>query len=274
MSDQPALPTLDDARQVLAAADSLLAGALARARVLTQNGRAIDEHQVLAERVAYAATEARAARELIEYAAGVRSEGRGDAWLEATAAAGAAELVASLVARLTPAVDDLGIGDEALQASLPRRPPQEAARRVERSRVPRDRARGCGTPRSQRDAARRDARAGALLGSRVRREGDRAARRAHPPHRRPDPGGVHHEDGRTRLLRTLGARSVRRLRDGQPRDDPHHRGALARVARRGGFADHAPGDPHQGADGGRHRGAEEVLAARRSPPARSWWASR
>ena len=119
MSDQPALPTLDDARQLLAAADSLLAGALTRARILTQNGKAIDDHQVLAERVAYAATEARAARELIEYAAGVRSEGRGGAWLEATAAAGAAELVASLVARLTPAVDDLGIGDDALQASFP-----------------------------------------------------------------------------------------------------------------------------------------------------------
>ncbi|MBS1106524.1 MAG: hypothetical protein H6Q91_2026, partial [Deltaproteobacteria bacterium] len=74
---------------------------------------------MLAERVAYAATEARAARELIEYAAGARREGRGDAWLEATAAAGAAELVASLVARLTPAVDDLGIGDDALQASFP-----------------------------------------------------------------------------------------------------------------------------------------------------------
>ncbi len=28
-----------------------------------------------------------------------------------------------------------------------------------------------------------------------------------------------------------------------------------------GFADHAPGDPHQGAARGRHRGAEEVLAA-------------
>ena len=119
MSDQPALPTLGDARPLLAAADSLLAGALARARVLTRNGKAIDDYQVLAERVAYAATEARAARELIDYAASVRSEGRGDAWFEATAAAGAAELVASLVARLTPAVDDLGIGDDALQASFP-----------------------------------------------------------------------------------------------------------------------------------------------------------
>ena len=56
MSDQLALPNLDDARQLLVAADSLLAGALARARVITENGKAIDDHQVLAERVAYAAT--------------------------------------------------------------------------------------------------------------------------------------------------------------------------------------------------------------------------
>jgi (2S)-methylsuccinyl-CoA dehydrogenase len=115
----PALPTLDDARALLAAADSLLAGALARAREITKKGAAIDDHQVLAERVAYAATEARAARELLEYAKGVASEGRADAWLEATAAAGAADLIASLVARLTPAIDDLGLGDEALHAAFP-----------------------------------------------------------------------------------------------------------------------------------------------------------
>jgi (2S)-methylsuccinyl-CoA dehydrogenase len=115
----PALPTLDDARALLAAADSLLAGVLARASEITKKGAAIDDHQVLAERVAYAATEGRAARELLEYAQGVKSRGRGDSWLEATAAAGAAELVASLLARLTPAIDDLGLGDDALQAAFP-----------------------------------------------------------------------------------------------------------------------------------------------------------
>jgi (2S)-methylsuccinyl-CoA dehydrogenase len=118
MSD-PALPTIADAQQLLAAADTLLASALGRAREITKNGAAIDDHQVLAERVAYAATEARAAHALLDSAQSVKSEGRGDAWLEATAAAGAADLVASLLARLTPAVDDLGIGDEALQAAFP-----------------------------------------------------------------------------------------------------------------------------------------------------------
>ncbi|RIL01582.1 MAG: acyl-CoA dehydrogenase [Proteobacteria bacterium] len=115
----PALPTLDDARELLAGADALLGGALDRARAITKNGAAIDDHQVLSERVAYAATEARAAHELVEYAARVAAEGRGDAWLQATAAAGAAELVASLVARLTPALDDLGLGDAALESAFP-----------------------------------------------------------------------------------------------------------------------------------------------------------
>lgn len=115
----PTLPKLDDARPLLAAADALLGDALARAREITKNGAKIDDHQVLSERVAYAATEARAAQELIAYAEGVKAEGRGDAWLEATAAAGAADLVASLLARLTPAIDDLGLGDAAIEKAFP-----------------------------------------------------------------------------------------------------------------------------------------------------------
>ena len=66
----PALPSIADSQQLLAAADTLLAGVMDRARAITKNGAAIDDHQVLAERVAYAATEARAARELLHYAEG------------------------------------------------------------------------------------------------------------------------------------------------------------------------------------------------------------
>jgi (2S)-methylsuccinyl-CoA dehydrogenase len=119
MNTPPRLPTLADARPLCAAAEALLEGSLARARAITDGGKRIDDHQVLAERVAYAATEARAARELVDFAARVRAEGRGDAWLEASAAAGAAELVASLWNRIAPAVDDLGIGDDALAAAFP-----------------------------------------------------------------------------------------------------------------------------------------------------------
>jgi (2S)-methylsuccinyl-CoA dehydrogenase len=115
----PPLPTLDDARALVAAAEAFMGGALERARAITANGKAIDDHQVLAERIAYAATEARAARELVAYAEGVEKEGRATALLLGTAAAGAAELVASLVARLSPAVDDLGLGEAALEAAFP-----------------------------------------------------------------------------------------------------------------------------------------------------------
>ena len=115
----PALPTLADAKTLLAAADSFLDAALARAKDITKNGAAIDDHQVLSERVAYAATEARAARELIVYAEGMQKEGRADALLLGTAAAGAAELIGSLVTRLSPALDDLGLGDAALEKSFP-----------------------------------------------------------------------------------------------------------------------------------------------------------
>ena len=115
----PHLPALADARPLLAAAERLLDGTVARARAITEDGQRIDDHQVLAERVAYAATEARAARELVEFAARAGEAGRGSAALEATAAAGAADLVTSLWQRLAPAADDLGIGDDAFQSAFP-----------------------------------------------------------------------------------------------------------------------------------------------------------
>ena len=63
----PALPTLDGARRLAARSRrALLAGALGRAREITSTGAAIEEHQVVAERVAYAATEVGIARELVE----------------------------------------------------------------------------------------------------------------------------------------------------------------------------------------------------------------
>jgi len=114
-----ALPSLVDARAALAAAETLVERSVARARELTHGGDGIDAHQVLAERVAYAATEARAARELVAYVAGLRSEGRGDAALETLAAAATAELAISVRNRLEPALEDLGLDEGALDAAYP-----------------------------------------------------------------------------------------------------------------------------------------------------------
>ncbi len=118
MSDTP-LPTLDQARSILAAAQALVDAALSRGREITAGGRAIDDHQVLSERVAYAATEVRAAHELVEYGTGVVQEGRADALFEATVAAGTAELAASLRERLEPALEDLGLSEADFDAVFP-----------------------------------------------------------------------------------------------------------------------------------------------------------
>jgi (2S)-methylsuccinyl-CoA dehydrogenase len=114
-----ASPTLDGAQSLLSAADLLIEQAVTRTREITDNGKRIDDHQVLAERVAYAATEGRAARELIDFAAGARAEGRCDEHLERTCAASVADLVASLRGRLEHAIDDLGLGEDALEATFP-----------------------------------------------------------------------------------------------------------------------------------------------------------
>ena len=112
-------PTLDDARTLLAAADQLLAQAVERTKEITSGGKAIDDHQVLTERVAYADTETRAARELIAAMDAARESGQASAELELCAAAGVGELVTAMRDRLAPSVDDLGIGDAGLDAAFP-----------------------------------------------------------------------------------------------------------------------------------------------------------
>jgi (2S)-methylsuccinyl-CoA dehydrogenase len=113
------LPTLGDAGPLLAAGESLLDEALARTRAVTGGGERIDEHQVLTERVAYAATQGRAARALFDFVADARAAGRGDSALETLAAAAVAELVRGLRDRLEPALDDLGLGEAALARAFP-----------------------------------------------------------------------------------------------------------------------------------------------------------
>jgi (2S)-methylsuccinyl-CoA dehydrogenase len=112
-------PTLDDARRLLDAADSLLGKSLDAARKITENGKRIDDHQVLSERVAYATTERRAARELVDYVGSVQAEGRSSDILERTAVAGVGELVMRLRNRIEPAVEDLGLGDAAIDEAFP-----------------------------------------------------------------------------------------------------------------------------------------------------------
>jgi (2S)-methylsuccinyl-CoA dehydrogenase len=117
MSSDPApvpVPTLDDIRAVLDAAEALAQAAIARASEITGRGEAIDDHQVIADKVAYAATETRAARAL--YDAATAAPG-GHAAMRQLAAAGVAELATAARDRLLPIVDDLGLGDAAVDAA-------------------------------------------------------------------------------------------------------------------------------------------------------------
>ncbi len=142
------LPSLDQAETLVSAAEDLVERSLELTRGITDGGKRIDDHQVLAERVAYAATEARAARELVDLAVRLTSEGRATDHFSALATAGAADLVAALRDRLAPAVDDLGLGETAFEATFPaelranlRQTGNEAVYRALGQRVAEDRGR-------------------------------------------------------------------------------------------------------------------------------------
>jgi len=115
---EAAQPTLEGAAVLLGAGESLLDPALLRARALTRNGAAIDDHQVVTERVAYAATELRAARELLSFARSIAAEGRG-ADHETAAVAAISDLVASLRARLESVALELGLDDAVFEQAFP-----------------------------------------------------------------------------------------------------------------------------------------------------------
>ena len=110
--------SLTDAETLLSAGESLLSPAVERARTLTRKGAAIDDHQVVTERVTYAATELRAAREVLGFQRSVAARGRG-ADHEATAVAAVADLVTSARTRLESVALELGLDDGALERAFP-----------------------------------------------------------------------------------------------------------------------------------------------------------
>jgi len=112
-------PTPQDAQALLAAATTLLEEALAAAKSLTDGGKKIDDHQIVTERVAYAATEAAAAHEVLAQHADVVAEGRTNAHLDRTAVAAVGDLVWNLRERISAVADELGIGDEAIEKAFP-----------------------------------------------------------------------------------------------------------------------------------------------------------
>lgn len=106
---------LREAEIIVKAALDLTGRATSRATEKTEKGARIDDHQVLSSRVAYAATEARAATELLEFSQGLGE--RSTPHYEQVALAGAADLAASARDRLLPFLDDLGLSEADVESA-------------------------------------------------------------------------------------------------------------------------------------------------------------
>src|SRR5688572_18562992 len=108
------MPRMSDAiRRINEASRTALDAALVAGRRLTDGGKSIDDHQVHAERLAYAATEVAAAEALAAYAAGA-----GDATTDAMAAGFAAEVADRLRGRIEGHREDFGVSDAVLAKSV------------------------------------------------------------------------------------------------------------------------------------------------------------
>src|SRR5438067_23749 len=108
----------DETSLIIPAVRAVLDEALAAGQRTTDGGKAIDEHQVHAERLAYAATEAAAAEALAAYARERRAAGAGDATLDRMAAAFAAEVASRLGAEIEAHRDDFGVRADTLAHTL------------------------------------------------------------------------------------------------------------------------------------------------------------
>ena len=109
--------TTTDANPVLAArllvdrAQAVITAALKRGAETTQGGEAIDDHQVHGERLAYLATQVRAASDLVEFVERVRGAGAPDALQERMAFSYAAEVTHALRSQVEAAWGDFGLAE-------------------------------------------------------------------------------------------------------------------------------------------------------------------
>src|SRR5262245_49977045 len=107
---------MPDATPIVTAARAALDAALEAGRRITQGGKAIDDHQVHAERLAYAATEVAAAEALAAYAR--ERHAAGDTSADAMADAFVAEVADRLRARIEGHREDFGVPDAVLARGL------------------------------------------------------------------------------------------------------------------------------------------------------------
>src|SRR5262245_6313096 len=96
---------LDDVQSIVVALEEVIDAIVKSASHRTSQGKDIDDWQVHSERVAYGATEALAARSLLDYARAAGEAGDGALFLD-EAAVYAAEVAARLTGQITAAADD------------------------------------------------------------------------------------------------------------------------------------------------------------------------
>ncbi len=114
MATEQRTETLASARKLADTAAQIADATLASAAKRMDGGRAIDDHQVHAERVAQIATEARAAQELVAYAQWQASAEKRDTLVEDQAFAFAAEVVHKARSAIAANEEDFALADDVL----------------------------------------------------------------------------------------------------------------------------------------------------------------
>jgi len=108
----------DETAVLIQASRAAIDAALEIGRVRMNGGKGIDDHQVHAQRLAYAATEVAAAEALAAYAQSRRTTGSAASTLDAMAAAYAGEIAARLRAAIESNADDYGLGDDVFTTTV------------------------------------------------------------------------------------------------------------------------------------------------------------
>ncbi len=105
-------------RQLVTTIDAVLSEALEVASKRTDGGKNIDDEQVHCERLAYAATEVAAARDLVAYAQAAAQQGDKDASVAEMAGVFAAEVAQRLVGNIDAHPTEFGLGDDRVNKTL------------------------------------------------------------------------------------------------------------------------------------------------------------
>ena len=118
MADAIKAVDLAAVQQLVATTDTVVRAGLDAARKSTDGGKGIDDAQVHCERLAYAATEVAAAKELLAYVNAAAQHGQGDPVAEEMAGVFAAEVAARVASAVDAHADEFGLSGDLLNTTL------------------------------------------------------------------------------------------------------------------------------------------------------------